>query len=78
MPFAREYGGLLANRSFGGAQMYQHSTLEDKPANSSVGAYQALARQIDVGNVKIIFALRCLTSSLKTDERGIVPQPQDR
>jgi succinate dehydrogenase / fumarate reductase flavoprotein subunit len=54
VPFAREYGGLLANRSFGGAQVSR--TFYARGATGQqllLGAYSALSRQIGLGTVKM-------------------------
>src|ERR1700734_3222487 len=52
VPFAREYGGLLANRSFGGAQVSRTFYARGQTGQQLLlGAYQALCRQIAVGNV---------------------------
>ncbi len=54
VPFAREYGGLLANRSFGGAQVSRTFYARGQTGQQLLlGAYQALARQIDAGKVKM-------------------------
>ncbi|MEZ4648800.1 MAG: fumarate reductase/succinate dehydrogenase flavoprotein subunit [Candidatus Eisenbacteria bacterium] len=53
VPFAREYGGLLANRSFGGTQVSRTFYARGQTGQQLLlGAYQALARQIDAGGVK--------------------------
>ncbi|MBI3395923.1 MAG: fumarate reductase/succinate dehydrogenase flavoprotein subunit [Spirochaetia bacterium] len=53
VPFAREYGGLLANRSFGGAQLMRTFYARGQTGQQLLlGAYQALARQIGAGTVK--------------------------
>ncbi|MEB2313504.1 MAG: fumarate reductase/succinate dehydrogenase flavoprotein subunit [Sorangiineae bacterium] len=53
VPFAREYGGLLANRSFGGAQVSRTFYARGQTGQQLLlGAYQALCRQIDAGTVK--------------------------
>jgi succinate dehydrogenase / fumarate reductase flavoprotein subunit len=50
VPFAREYGGLLANRSFGGAQVSRTFYARGQTGQQLLlGAYQALERQIDAG-----------------------------
>lgn len=55
VPFAREYGGLLANRSFGGAQVSRTFYARGQTGQQLLlGAYQALARQIDRGKVRMI------------------------
>ncbi len=54
VPFAREYGGLLDNRSFGGAQVSR--TFYARGATGQqllLGAYSALMRQVDTGMVKL-------------------------
>src|SRR6476619_3607011 len=54
VPFAREYGGLLANRSFGGAQVSRTFYARGQTGQQLLlGAYQALCRQIDAGSVKM-------------------------
>jgi succinate dehydrogenase / fumarate reductase flavoprotein subunit len=52
VPFAREYGGLLDNRSFGGAQVARTFYARGQTGQQLLlGAYQALCRQIDTGMV---------------------------
>ncbi len=52
VPFAREYGGLLANRSFGGAQVSRTFYARGQTGQQLlIGAYQALERQIGRGSV---------------------------
>lgn len=52
VPFGREYGGLLANRSFGGAQVSRTFYARGQTGQQLLlGAYQALARQIKAGTV---------------------------
>jgi succinate dehydrogenase / fumarate reductase flavoprotein subunit len=54
VPFAREYGGQLANRSFGGAQVSRTFYCRGMTGQQLLlGAYQALARQINAGSVKM-------------------------
>jgi succinate dehydrogenase / fumarate reductase flavoprotein subunit len=54
VPFAREYGGLLANRSFGGAQVSRTFYARGQTGQQLLlGAYQALERQIGLGQVKM-------------------------
>jgi succinate dehydrogenase / fumarate reductase flavoprotein subunit len=54
VPFAREYGGLLSNRSFGGAQVSRTFYARGQTGQQLLlGAYQALARQIGLGTVKM-------------------------
>jgi succinate dehydrogenase / fumarate reductase flavoprotein subunit len=52
VPFAREYGGLLANRSFGGAQVSRTFYARGQTGQQLLlGAYQALEAQVDAGRV---------------------------
>src|SRR5213596_3258203 len=54
VPFAREYGGLLANRSFGGVQVSRTFYARGQTGQQLLlGAYQALARQIGRGQVRM-------------------------
>jgi len=54
VPFAREYGGTLANRSFGGAQVSRTFYARGQTGQQLLlGAYQALERQVDAGRVKM-------------------------
>ncbi|MBK7109473.1 MAG: fumarate reductase/succinate dehydrogenase flavoprotein subunit [Bacteroidetes bacterium] len=53
VPFAREYGGLLDNRSFGGAQVSRTFYARGQTGQQLlIGAYSGLSRQIGLGNVK--------------------------
>jgi succinate dehydrogenase / fumarate reductase flavoprotein subunit len=53
VPFAREYGGLLDNRSFGGAQVSRTFYARGQTGQQLLyGAYQALERQVAAGNVE--------------------------
>jgi succinate dehydrogenase / fumarate reductase flavoprotein subunit len=53
VPFAREYGGLLANRSFGGAQVSRTFYARGQTGQQLLlGAYSALSRQIGAGKVR--------------------------
>jgi len=53
VPFAREYGGLLANRSFGGAQVSRTFYARGQTGQQLLlGAYSAMMRQVDAGQVK--------------------------
>ncbi len=55
VPFAREYGGTLANRSFGGAQVSRTFYARGQTGQQLlIGAYQALERQVATGQVKMI------------------------
>lgn len=54
VPFAREYGGYLTNRSFGGAQVSRTFYARGQTGQQLLlGAYSALSRQIGLGNVKM-------------------------
>jgi succinate dehydrogenase / fumarate reductase flavoprotein subunit len=54
VPFAREYSGYLANRSFGGAQVSRTFYARGQTGQQLLlGAYQALAKQIEAGGVKM-------------------------
>lgn len=54
VPFAREYGGLLANRSFGGAQVSRTFYARGQTGQQLLlGAYSALSRQIAAGSVQM-------------------------
>jgi succinate dehydrogenase / fumarate reductase flavoprotein subunit len=53
VPFAREYGGLLDNRSFGGAQVSRTFYARGQTGQQLLlGAYQSMMRQVDAGTVK--------------------------
>jgi succinate dehydrogenase / fumarate reductase, flavoprotein subunit len=74
VPFAREYGGLLDNRSFGGAQVSRTFYARGQTGQQLlIGAYQQMARQIGLGNVRLFN--RCeLVDTVVIDDRcaGIV------
>src|SRR2546425_8730690 len=54
VPFAREYGGLLANRSFGGAQVSRTFYARGQTGQQLLlGAYSALMRQVGLGQVEL-------------------------
>ncbi len=54
VPFARDYGGLLANRSFGGAQVSRTFYARGQTGQQLLlGAYQSMMRQVDLGNVEL-------------------------
>ena len=63
VPFAREYGGLLDNRSFGGAQVARTFYARGQTGQQLLlGAYQALAHQVEAGTVTLYDrARRCST-----------------
>ncbi|HQZ65925.1 MAG TPA: succinate dehydrogenase (quinone) flavoprotein subunit, partial [Planctomycetaceae bacterium] len=74
VPFAREYGGTLSNRSFGGAQVSRTFYCRGQTGQQLLlGAYQALMRQVSVGKVKL-FARREMLELIIVDgvARGIV------
>jgi succinate dehydrogenase / fumarate reductase flavoprotein subunit len=55
VPFAREYGGLLDNRSFGGAQLSRTFYARGQTGQQLLlGAYSALMRQVDAGTVDVL------------------------
>ncbi|ULQ54224.1 fumarate reductase/succinate dehydrogenase flavoprotein subunit [Flavihumibacter fluvii] len=54
VPFAREYGGLLSNRSFGGTQVQRTFYAAGQTGQQLlIGAYQSLERQVSLGNVEM-------------------------
>ncbi len=64
VPFAREYGGLLDNRSFGGAQVSRTFYARGQTGQQLLlGAYQALEKEVARGGVRCIPAPRCWTWS---------------
>ena len=74
VPFAREYGGTLANRSFGGAQVSRTFYCRGQTGQQLLlGAYQAMMRQVGTGKVKL-FARREMLELVVVDgfARGIV------
>ncbi|MEQ9422972.1 MAG: fumarate reductase/succinate dehydrogenase flavoprotein subunit [Cyclobacteriaceae bacterium] len=74
VPFAREYGGLLANRSFGGAQVSRTFYARGQTGQQLLlGAYSALSRQIAAGKVKMYTRTEML-DLVKVDgqARGII------
>jgi len=74
VPFAREYGGLLANRSFGGAQVSRTFYARGQTGQQLLlGAYSALSRQIALGNVTL-FNRRDVLDTVLVDgkARGII------
>ncbi len=74
VPFAREYGGLLSNRSFGGTQVQRTFYAAGQTGQQLlIGAYQALERQIALGNVEM-FSRHEMLDVVKIDgvARGII------
>jgi succinate dehydrogenase / fumarate reductase, flavoprotein subunit len=74
VPFAREYSGLLANRSFGGAQVSRTFYARGQTGQQLLlGAYQALERQIHDGTVKMYTRYEMLDVVIVDGQaRGIV------
>src|SRR5262247_1844759 len=74
VPFAREYAGVLANRSFGGAQVSRTFYARGQTGQQLLlGAYQALERQIGLGKVKMYSRTEMLDVVLIDGQaRGIV------
>jgi succinate dehydrogenase / fumarate reductase flavoprotein subunit len=74
VPFAREYGGTLSNRSFGGAQVSRTFYARGQTGQQLLlGAYQALERQVDAGSV-VMFPRSEMLDLIVVDgvARGIV------
>src|SRR5210317_1441196 len=74
IPFARDYGGLLDNRSFGGAQVSRTFYARGQTGQQLLlGAYGSLMRQVDAGNVKL-FTRREMLDLVLVDghARGII------
>ena len=74
VPFAREYGGSLANRSFGGAQVSRTFYCAGQTGQQLLlGAYQAMMRQVHAGRIKM-FARREMLDLVVIDgvARGII------
>ncbi len=74
VPFAREYGGLLDNRSFGGAQVSRTFYARGQTGQQLLlGAYSALSRQMGIGTVKFYQRRELLDLVVIKDQaRGIV------
>ncbi|NUM75576.1 fumarate reductase/succinate dehydrogenase flavoprotein subunit [candidate division KSB1 bacterium] len=74
VPFAREYGGLLDNRSFGGAQVSRTFYARGQTGQQLLlGAYSALSRQIGLGKVKMFTRTEMLDLVLIDGQaRGII------
>ena len=74
VPFAREYGGTLSNRSFGGTQVQRTFYAAGQTGQQLLlGAYSALERQVGLGNVKM-YARHEMVEVVKVDgkARGII------
>jgi hypothetical protein len=81
VPFAREYGGTLANRSFGGAQVSRTFYARGQTGQQLLlGAYSSLMRQVDAGRVKMFTAPRDARPRAggRQGPRHRVPQPGQR
>ena len=74
IPFAREYGGLLANRSFGGAQVSRTFYARGQTGQQLLlGAYQALMKEVHRGQVKLYNQVEMLDVIVVDGQaRGIV------
>jgi len=74
VPFAREYGGLLDNRSFGGVQVSRTFYARGQTGQQLLlGAYQSLSRQIALGNVEMFTRHEMIELVLKDGKaRGII------
>ena len=74
VPFAREYGGTLANRSFGGAQVSRTFYARGQTGQQLLlGAYGALMRQVEIGKVTLLPRREMLELVMVDDKaRGIV------
>ena len=74
VPFAREYGGLLDNRSFGGAQVSRTFYARGQTGQQLLlGAYQSMMRQVDAGTVTLFTRREMLDLVVVDDQaRGIV------
>ncbi|NDV69653.1 fumarate reductase/succinate dehydrogenase flavoprotein subunit [Dysgonomonas sp. 25] len=72
VPFAREYGGLLDNRSFGGAQVSRTFYAKGQTGQQLLlGAYSALSRQVNKGTVKLYTRYEMVELVLVKDEDGV-------
>ena len=74
VPFAREYGGTLANRSFGGAQVSRTFYARGQTGQQLLlGAYSSMMRQVDLGTIDLFTRREMLDLVLVDDKaRGIV------
>jgi succinate dehydrogenase / fumarate reductase flavoprotein subunit len=74
VPFAREYGGLLSNRSFGGTQVQRTFYAAGQTGQQLLlGAYSALQRQVGMGNVKLYTRHEMLdVVTIEGKARGII------
>ncbi len=74
VPFAREYGGTLANRSFGGAQVSRTFYARGQTGQQLLlGAYSEMMRQVDTGNVELRYRREMLDLVIVDGKaRGII------
>jgi len=74
VPFAREYGGMLDNRSFGGAQVSRTFYARGQTGQQLLlGAYQALMKEVHAGSVELITKTEVLDLVVKDGvARGVV------
>src|SRR6188768_3547742 len=74
VPFAREYGGLLDNRSFGGAQVSRTFYARGQTGQQLlIGAYQSMMRQVETGTVKTFSSREMLDVVLVNGQaRGVI------
>ena len=74
VPFAREYGGHLANRSFGGAQVSRTFYARGQTGQQLLlGAYSAMMRQVSAGSVELHTRSELLDVVTKVSEVPLVP-----
>ena len=73
VPFAREYGGLLDNRSFGGAQVSRTFYARGQTGQQLLlGAYSQMSRQIGLGQIKMYTRHEMLDLVLVKDAQGVL------
>ncbi|MEO0538147.1 MAG: fumarate reductase/succinate dehydrogenase flavoprotein subunit [Cyanobacteria bacterium P01_A01_bin.123] len=74
VPFAREYGGLLANRSFGGAQVSRTFYARGQTGQQLLlGAYSAMMRQVAAGHIEVLSRRELLDLvTIDGQARGII------
>lgn len=79
VPFGREYGGYLNNRSFGGVQVSRTFYARGQTGQQLLlGAYQALMRQVDAGNVELYTSHEMLELvNINGKARGIIARNLD-
>ena len=77
VPFAREYGGLLDTRSFGGAQVSRTFYARGQTGQQLLlGAYSALMRQVDAGSVELLTRREMLDLVVIDGDYLTVPEDQ--